>query len=771
MTTFTDTFTGSPLQPSDVGYIQYTLAADKTLEWPSTASTGDIVARIMSVDCTGDYALIMPAANEAATGQDTLITNTGASTLTIKDNSGGTITTVLAGTAKYVYLTDNITVAGTWAAVAFGVGASNVDASALAGYGLLAVSTTLNQSCPVTTLNTPTTLGASDRARLNVDMTGVAVTLPSAAAAGNNFFTFIRNGGSGITTITPVGGDLIDTGATAALNPSESVMVICSGTAWYTVGWGRSVIFNYTQLTKNIAGGTDVTLTAAEAGYKILKFTGLLTANINVIVPSTTSIWYVDNATTGAFSVTVKTAAGGGIATTGGTHYILYGDGTNVVNAVTITGSFSSFAAGSASSPSITFTADTNTGAYNTAADQFGIAVNGTQVANFTASGLSLTPALTVASGGTNIASYAIGDIIYASGTTTLAKLADIATGNALITGGVGVAPSYGKIGLTTHITGTLAIGNGGTGATTASAALTALGGAALAGATFAGAVNLNAGLNTARGTVAMNATTMNLWAQPNVIDGTGSAVTITALTNSPGGGATRRLYPIAGTTITHGATFDVEGNANYTTIAGDSLEFESVTVSTYKVRIYAENGKAVIPSYTGVSTVTVATDDLVCIQDTSASGAPKVVTAQSIADLAVTSSTPAGIIFDFAGANAQIPAGYLGCDGSAVSRTTFATLFAAIGTLWGVGDGSTTFNLPNFTAGDASVQNAGTVGGNTNGQVIAHTHDVNFATSGAAGANTLAIGVTGSTNKTSSSTGGTKNLAGGRYVNKIIKT
>jgi hypothetical protein len=45
--------------------------------------------------------------------------------------------------------------------------------------------------------------------------------------------------------------------------------------------------------------------------------------------------------------------------------------------------------------------------------------------------------------------------------------LADVATGNALLAGGVGVAPSWGKIGLTTHVTGTLPVANGGTGDTT----------------------------------------------------------------------------------------------------------------------------------------------------------------------------------------------------------------------------------------------------------------------------------------------------------------
>ncbi|MFZ1735668.1 MAG: hypothetical protein WAU31_01920, partial [Candidatus Moraniibacteriota bacterium] len=73
---------------------------------------------------------------------------------------------------------------------------------------------------------------------------------------------------------------------------------------------------------------------------------------------------------------------------------------------------------------------------------------------------------LAVSRGGTNIGSYAIGDILYASGATTLAKLADIATGNVLLSGGVGVAPSWGTVALGTSISGTLPVANGGTGAT-----------------------------------------------------------------------------------------------------------------------------------------------------------------------------------------------------------------------------------------------------------------------------------------------------------------
>jgi len=56
--------------------------------------------------------------------------------------------------------------------------------------------------------------------------------------------------------------------------------------------------------------------------------------------------------------------------------------------------------------------------------------------------------------------SIATGDLLYGSATDVLSALADIATGNALISGGVGVAPSWGKIGLTTHVTGNLPVTN-----------------------------------------------------------------------------------------------------------------------------------------------------------------------------------------------------------------------------------------------------------------------------------------------------------------------
>jgi len=58
-------------------------------------------------------------------------------------------------------------------------------------------------------------------------------------------------------------------------------------------------------------------------------------------------------------------------------------------------------------------------------------------------------------------------------------------------------------------------------------------------------------------------------------------------------------------------------------------------------------------------------------------------------------SSNPVGSIILYPGASA--PTGYLICDGAAISRTTYSDLYAVIGTVYGIGNGSTTFNLPNL--------------------------------------------------------------------------
>lgn len=103
--------------------------------------------------------------------------------------------------------------------------------------------------------------------------------------------------------------------------------------------------------------------------------------------------------------------------------------------------------------------------------------IHGLVVAGVTASSPlnssgGITPNISISStipttlGGTGLTSFTTGDIIYASNSSTLSKLAGIASNNVLHSNGTGVAPSYGKVSLTSDISGTLPIASGGSNGT-----------------------------------------------------------------------------------------------------------------------------------------------------------------------------------------------------------------------------------------------------------------------------------------------------------------
>jgi len=141
------------------------------------------------------------------------------------------------------------------------------------------------------------------------------------------------------------------------------------------------------------------------------------------------------------------------------------------------------------------------------------------------------------------------------------------------------------------------------------------------------------------------------------------------------------------------------------------------------------------------------------------------VATLQTVADLSASQTAaspsalmPTGTVLHFAGSSA--PTGWLLCDGSAVSRTTYATLFALISTTYGSGDGSTTFNVPNtsgiFISGVgsqtiSSITYTRTLATKQGDQFQGHTHTVNYhsgtATPTGANAFQLDLNVTSTTN------------------------
>jgi hypothetical protein len=395
---FNSPFTGTVIQPTDVSYRDISIAnTNLQLEWPINGSpTDDVAARIMEVTTTGVSELWMPPANQASVGQDALIRNIGGEDFTVMDYAGiNTIVTVLVGEAQYIYITDNSTEEGVWGIIAFGIGSSGQDAATLAGYGLKAITSTLNTAHSVTTFSSAYTAVAADRAASYVWTGGAAVLgLTAAPTLGNDWFMLIRNGGTGTLTVTPASG-LINGAASIAMQPADSCIICCSGTAFFTVGLGQAAQFNFTQLTKAVVTGT-YTLTSAEATNVVQKYTGTLTGNVTVIVPPTIQVYYITNQTNGTasnFSITFTTNSGGNIATVpAGQQVILICDSVNLLNANTVLAGASSISLidGSVGAPALNFSSETSTGVYRAVSGEFNTAILGVLRSTLSATGLAI---------------------------------------------------------------------------------------------------------------------------------------------------------------------------------------------------------------------------------------------------------------------------------------------------------------------------------------------------------------------------------------------
>lgn len=336
MTSYTNIFGGANIYPSDVSFDMINMTEDTTLVWPLDANTSvPIAASIIDVTAgVSNLTLIMPPANLVSTGQTTLVNNVGAYQFTVADSLGGTLCNPAPGEVWQLYISDNTTAGGNWQIFQYGVGVSNANAASLAGLGLRAINTTINQSMPVTSFNASYTTSNSDRASVLLWTGGAGIlTLQDPGTAGNDWFVNICNQGQGVMTITPPSSVTIDGNSTKDIAPTESCIIFCNGSNYYTIGFGQNANFPFSYTVIPLPASGTYTLSTAEQNLIIYKFTGTLTGNINVIVPPTIQQYWVDNETTGSYSLTLKTSSAAGTSVTQGARSILYCDGTNVLNA------------------------------------------------------------------------------------------------------------------------------------------------------------------------------------------------------------------------------------------------------------------------------------------------------------------------------------------------------------------------------------------------------------------------------------------------------
>jgi hypothetical protein len=342
---------------------------------------------------TGALKLELPPATSVSTGQSLLVRNIGSYAFTVTDTDGNTIVSVASGIAQYIYLTNNSTNDGTWGTVQFGAGTSSANAATLAGFGLEAVSTTLNTITPVTTFSSSLLVNSTAQSSLYVWTGGAGtVTLPSAASLDAGWFFIVKNDGTGILNIALTGSDTIDGQASAQLQIAESLVIVTNGSNWYSYAYGQSAQFFFTQLVLNVTGGT-VTLSSVQSSNIIQEYQGTLTSNCTVILPPTVQLYSLQNKTTGSYTLTFSTGVGGATTITLPQNQTIIAicDGTNVFNAQSATSSFINaltLGNGSASNPSLSFSGDATTGLYLPASHQLGFAVNGVNAGTLTTTGL-----------------------------------------------------------------------------------------------------------------------------------------------------------------------------------------------------------------------------------------------------------------------------------------------------------------------------------------------------------------------------------------------
>lgn len=337
---------GAAVLPSPTTFTSYSLAAGTTtqLQWPvdNFPANSNVVAELMAVTPLGTACVMrMPTAISTSLGEKALFFNAGSVPFVVTDSVGTTIISIPSGAAYYLALVNNLTVDGVWLTFQFGAGTSQANAAALAGAGLEPNGIFLEQVMQVRALSTNYVVAVTDRDLLLNWVGGAgSLTLPVAASVGNNFYIQVRNSGSGSLAINASGSDLINGSASITFNVSDSAFIVTDGTNWFTIGLGtiNTNIFNFQ--VASLAGQTGTYVLPAVLQNKVAyRFTGALAGNTIIQVPATIQQYWVDNATTGGFSLSIATAAqiagGTPFVINNGARYILYSDASNVLNADT----------------------------------------------------------------------------------------------------------------------------------------------------------------------------------------------------------------------------------------------------------------------------------------------------------------------------------------------------------------------------------------------------------------------------------------------------
>lgn len=332
---YTTIFGGTPVNPSGITLETYNFSSNANFTWPSDVNSTTVLAQLMRISTTtNNLQLHLPDATQGSTGYAFYVQNIGTHPFTITNQGGGTIASVGSGVTYLIYLLTNTTPNGVWSGFVIGSTVTQANAAALAGLGLIAINATLNTQLAATSLNTNYASNIGDRASVLLWTGGAGtITLPSPSVVGNGWFVAIKNNGTGTLTVNPHASETIDNTSSIQELLEESAMYMTDGTNWFTIGRGRLLNYSITRLVIGVPPSGTLTLSSTQAQNQVLAFTGALTGNLAVQVPTTIQVYYVTNNTTGAFTFTFETTTGSGVTIASGQRAIVYSDGTNIVAA------------------------------------------------------------------------------------------------------------------------------------------------------------------------------------------------------------------------------------------------------------------------------------------------------------------------------------------------------------------------------------------------------------------------------------------------------
>lgn len=425
---FVNSFTNSPIQPSQVSYLPIVFnGANSTivLEWafqnPATLYPFSQFIQITGTG-TATYVVQFPNALYSSAVQSTIVYNQSTVPITLHDFSGNVIGVCATGVAYFVGNTDNTIANGDWVFLTLAAGTSSVIASSL-------IDQTLNPGTPSGSLNEPNAGGLkaySTKLKINQsifpysgttyvgnqsDLGNIITwtqgsgtyTLALANSVSNGFISGLQNRSvlGGIITITPQGGNLINGSAsTIKMQVDESTYLVSDGGSnWYTFAYSSNVDYVIQNIGYSLSssGGT-ITIPINDGAYQIQTFSGSYNSptypSVNVLLPSTLTQQYFINNTSTTNSIIVyiagETLNQYKYTILPGNRLTTFTDGTHLYNSPNFLSNATIYLAdGSESLPSLTFVNDTETGIYrNTTTNALSITQGSTIVANFDNTGI-----------------------------------------------------------------------------------------------------------------------------------------------------------------------------------------------------------------------------------------------------------------------------------------------------------------------------------------------------------------------------------------------